>query len=720
MKMVFLRTLLLIACFAVSGISPVRAENTVNRYSILFGWKTDGSHELLARQASAFRTYHDDRSLAISFGSLLGNTLIVRHDTADQFLSATRDAGYDYIIPGSPEFMFGAETAIRFSENERYPRFISANLVDKTTRKTVFEPYATWYVSGLRICIIAFSDTSIAKQTRSGAIKGIDVMSYDETLTALSVPVAREHADIVIAAGRIDRAAVLDIARKHPYVDMFLTNSQSGGFFDAKGATTNALVSGKSLFVGPEEGTKLGMLSLHDTGGVETREFSTITLGDAFPPDKDLLASLNRTLDEFKRRDTEETAVLKTGTAVTAALKDIFGVSAVFLHRQSLFYYPLKDSLTMFNVRNIVRPYEKLTRFEVKGSVLTSVLTDMKSRKDPDDRLIFAGLGADGKIDSLPVVADSTYVILATSHLRTGGNGYVQFQGGTNETISDINMLTTVEDYLVAKDQRIRKLTRKKTWALVTNLTIGANLNKIDVDKDKKLYKSIPAPFGGLADQFMGYFSISSMNNTYTIQRKRHSYSSVLDMDYRRQGVRTPAGKVIYSIGTDVLRIKNKYEYRIPSLPSVPYVDLILTSAFHPPPGQHPLRADMSTGLSRRFPRYWTDMSIGLNGTRDYVTNRNNLGTKVEVNVSKTFPARRLLTAPSNLVSKTRVFWAPSALSRSMFRHENENSFNIQIWKKVGMDFKVNTYSYRDNTKKKIAAGFQYYVNLTYGMQWKL
>ncbi len=387
--------------FRVSGISPVRAENTVNRYSILFGWKTDGSHELLARQASAFRTYHDDRSLAISFGSLLGNTLIVRHDTADQFLSATRDAGYDYIIPGSPEFMFGAETAIRFSENERYPRFISANLVDKTTRKTVFEPYATWYVSGLRICIIAFSDTSIAKQTRSGAIKGIDVMSYDETLTALSVPVAREHADIVIAAGRIDRAAVLDIARKHPYVDMFLTNSQSGGFFDAKGATTNALVSGKSLFVGPEEGTKLGMLSLHDTGGVETREFSTITLGDAFPPDKDLLASLNRTLDEFKRRDTEETAVLKTGTAVTAALKDIFGVSAVFLHRQSLFYYPLKDSLTMFNVRNIVRPYEKLTRFEVKGSVLTSVLTDMKSRKDPDDRLIFAGLGADGKIDSL-------------------------------------------------------------------------------------------------------------------------------------------------------------------------------------------------------------------------------------------------------------------------------------------------------------------------------
>lgn len=699
---------------------PVHAANETNRYSIIFGWKTDGSHELLARQASAFKTYRDDRSLAISFGSLLGTTLIVRHDTADQFLSSAREAGYNYIIPGASEFMFGVETAVRFSENDRYPRFISANLVDAKTRRTLFEPYATWYVSGLRICIIAFSDTSISKQIRGGTLKGIDIMTYDETLNALSVPVAREHADIVIAAGRFDRAAVFDIARKHPYVDMFLTNSQSGGFADAKGATTNALVSGKSLFVGSEEGTKLGMLALKEVGGIETREFSTITLGVAFPPDKELFASLNRTLEEFKRRDTEETAVQKTATSVTNVLKDIFGVSAVFLHRQSLFYYPLKDSLTIFNVRNIIRPYEKLTRYEVKGSVLTSVLSDLKSRKEPDDRLIFAGLNAEGRIDSLPVVADSTYVILTTSHLRAGGNGYVQFQSGTNESIADINMLTTVEDYLVAKDERLRRLARKKEWALVTNLQISANMNRIDVDRDKTLYKSIPAPFGSLKDQFMGYFGVTSRNNSYTFQHKRHSFSSVLDMDYRRQGARTPSGDVLYSIGTDVLRFANRYEYRIPSLPSVPYIELILTSSFHPPPGKHPIRADMSTGLSRRFPRYWTDVSIGLNGTRDYVTNRNNLGTNLTLNVNKTFPARRLLTAPSTLTSKSRVFWAPSAQSRSMFRHENENSFAIQLWKKVGMSFQVNTYSYRDNSKDKVAAGFQYLVNLTYGMQWKL
>ncbi len=113
-------------------------------------------------------------------------------------------------------------------------------------------------------------------------------------------------------------------------------------------------------------------------------------------------------------------------------------------------------------------------------------------------------------------------------------------------------------------------------------------------------------------------------------------------------------------------------------------------------------------------------MSIGLNGTRDYVTNRNNLGTKVEVNVKQDLSRASIIDRAFEPCIENAGVLAPSALSRSMFRHENENSFNIQIWKKVGMDFKVNTYSYRDNTKKKIAAGFQYYVNLTYGMQWKL
>lgn len=274
--------------FLVSGFrAAVCDAQTSNRYTILFGWKTEGSHELLARQATAFGRLKDTRSLAISFGALLGSTLIVRHDAADQFLDAARRAGYDYIIPAAPEFMFGVEAARKFDGDDRFPRFISANVVDTKTREPVFDPYATWYVSGLRICIIAISDTNAIRSSPGEGTAGIDAISCDEALTAVSGAVAGERADIVIVAGRMDRDAIVEAARKHPFVNIFITNCQSGGFSEPGRITSSAVLSGKTVLIGPETGSQLGLFAVRDMGGEEAREFTTLTLGDAFPPAAD-------------------------------------------------------------------------------------------------------------------------------------------------------------------------------------------------------------------------------------------------------------------------------------------------------------------------------------------------------------------------------------------------------------------------------------------------
>jgi hypothetical protein len=695
---------------------PICEAQSPNRYTILFGWKTEGSHELLARQATAFDRFKDTRSLAISFGSLLGPTLIVRHDTANQFLMAARQAGFDYIVPGARELMFGPETALRFAENDRYPRFISANIVDSKTKKPLFDPYATWYVSGLRICIIAISDTA---SLAGGKIEGVDAISVNEALTAVSVAVAREHADIVVVAGRVNRDDIVQAALNHPFVDEFLTNFQSGGFSEAGIATSTTMVAGKPVYIGSEAGNQLGMLSVRDLDGSEEREFTTLTLGDAFPPEKTMFRELSDTLEEFKKRDTEETAIVTTGGAVASTLRKIFGTDAVFLQRQSLYYYPLKDSLTIFNVRNVIKPFEKVARYEMKGSILKSVLEDMKSRQEPADRLILAGIAAEGKIDTVSIVDDQSYTVLTTTHLRSGGNGFIQFREGTNESLNDINMLASVESFLVDKDKLLRKLARTKPWNLALSMKIGANLNKVDVNDEKSLYSSIPAPFGSMTDQFLGYFSFASNGNTFTYQKRRHTFTSTLDMSYMRTGSRVSSSKVIYGIGNDQLRLYNKYVYNVPTFASVPYVDLTFTSAIHPGGGRHPLRADVSTGLTRKLPQYWMQVSVGLNGSRDYVSYQNTLGSKTEISVSKVFPPRSLFSAPTQFSSQTRIFWWPSAEFHSLFRHENENSLSIGVWRKIDITFQIKTYSYQDNTQRKIAAGFQYWGLLNYGMTWK-
>ncbi len=713
---------LALLAITLAFLVPVQsvAQESSNRFSIMFGWKTAGDHELLARQATAYRQWKDNRSLAISFGALLGPTLIVRHDTADQFLRAAHQAGLDYVIPAAPEFMFGVEALRRFADTDDYPRIISANVVDERTRRPIFEPYATWYVSGLRICVVALSDTGVIRESKDADVTGIDILTPDEALRGVSVGVARENADLVIVAGRMDRSDIAEISRKHPFVDLFLTNNQSGGFSDPKGTTSTAFYSGKPVYVGPEAGNQLGLFSVRDREGFESREFASLTLGDAYPPEPELLASLTRTLDEFKRRETEENNIQKTGGAVASLLQGIFSADAVLLERQSLFYYPLADSLTMFNVRKVIRPYTKLAVYSMKGSALKSILEESKSKADPDYRLIIAGMTAEGKIDSIPAGDETDYTVLTTTHLRAGGNGYPQFREGTNERQTDLNALLAVERFLVEKEERIRLASRPQKWNAVLNLSVASNFSKTDVDADKAAYGgAVPNPLRGLADQFFGFLRFGSEGNTFSYKHNRHSLSSRLDMVYQRNGTKPANGTILYRKMNDYIKLNPRYEYDRPLFGTRPYIDASINSILYSAQGKHPINADVSTGLSRKFPKYWLSVQLGINGARDYFNNLSSLGTSGTLLIDKSFPAKSFLTSPASFRSETKFYWYPTAQARHQFRHENYNRITFQLIKKLNLEINVRTYSYTNNTLRKTAFGVVYDLNLNYGMQWK-
>jgi hypothetical protein len=505
---------------------------------------------------------------------------------------------------------------------------------------------------------------------------------------------------------------------------MYLTNNQSGGFADAKGTTTTVSLSGKPLYIGPETGNQMGIFSIKDREGLDSHEFTTITLGDAYPPEKSLLAALTSTLDEYKRQETEEKTIIKTGSEVTKVLKDLFAVDAVLIERQSLFYFPLADSLTIFNVRNIIRPYTKLAVFDLKGADLKAILEDSKSRTDPDYRLIIAGMTADGKIDSIPIGDDSIYTVLATTHLRAGGNGYPQFRNGENEQRTDINALMTVERYLVEKDERIQQALKKKNWTLTVNFQIGSNFQKTDVNKAKTDYGSaIPnSSFKGLKDNFFGYFKITSDQNLFTWLKRNHYYEARMNAGYRRTGTKPPNGTISYSETEDRLNFQTKYEYRTPVIYAsfYPYIRLNGDSQLYSGQGKHPIRADVSSGLSKKIPSLWMTATLGLNGGRDYFTNLNTLGTDAQIDISRTFAPVSILSQQTKFNSTTKVYWYPSEVGKFQFRHENLTTLSLQVWKKLSVNVNFSSYSYRDNTKRKLAVGYIYDFLLTYGTQWKL
>ncbi|HUT63202.1 MAG TPA: 5'-nucleotidase C-terminal domain-containing protein, partial [Anaerolineae bacterium] len=687
-------------------------------YSLLVGWKTEGSHELLAKRAKAFKQFKTDNCLFISLGSLLGSTRLVQNDNGIQFLETAYQAGMDYIIPAAGEFMFGVETFKIITELSNIPTFISANIVDEKTRKPIVKPYVIWNVSGLRICIIGLTDMNIMRDSPDELMRGIDIIQFEEALKGIWYDVMSENADIVIAAGRMDRESIINMAKEYPYINAYITNNQSGGFSDKQVTTSTFTISGKPVYIVSEQKDHLSEQTVKIIDGIATMELTDITLGDEFPPDKEIAAQLNETLEKLKREDYEESVTITTGTEVASILRKVFDVDVALLERQSLYYYPLEDSLTVIDVRKVIKPSQKLVSYSLKGSLLKSVWEQSTKQKDPSLRLNFAGLTTDGKVDSIPIQDDREYYILTTAFLRSGGNGYNQFILGTDDIAASVDILSAVESFLIAKEERLRKAAKKKIWSLTLGLDTGSSLNRIDVDRDKSLYeKDIPEPFYKQKEQFAGYLTLSSINNIFKVVKDRHDVFIKLNMQYIRSGYRAEKGNITYKEAGDKIELYNKYTYHL-NYKIDPYMDVNFESEFYPDkPMKQPLIAKVSSGLTRTFKKLWDlDVNIGIHGTRNYITLENTFGANGKFFLNKTFSEKSPI---KKLSSDTNITWSPMSQFGMAFFISNQNNLKIQAWKNFNIDLRVDSYAYRNTKYRKVATGFIYFLLLNYGMNWK-
>lgn len=712
--------------FTICNAVPSAAQDEAPSFSLIFGWQTAGQESLLARKTTAIDSIDVLHKLTLSFGSLLGKSRIVDYDKGDRFLLAAREAGIDYLIPSAPEFMFGLDEFKTMVAESAYPRFVSANVVDESSGRTLAEPYAMWLAGGRRICVVGMSDADIVKEAADKNVAGIDVITFNEALTRISLDIARENPDMVIVAGRMDRAAVMEMALNHPFVDLFVTNNQSGGFITGNAVATSVTVAGKPVYIGSEAPNHLGAVIMSEMYGFDTYEFRDTLVDDRFKLDPSVYGGLEEILKDLRQLDYEETVVRKTGEAVTAVLKESFSVDAVMIDRQSLFYYPLEDSLTVFNVQKIVKPFEKLSAFTIKGADIKSALAKSAGQIDPAYRLLTAGISADGKINDIPIQNDTDYYVLTTTHLRMGGSGYEQFTRGEKDTIEDANMLEVVENYLVLKEKRIREAEKQKIWQLNLYLSLHADFDRKDVDLDKNAYgNDIPKSWRSYQDYYQGSFLVSSQKNRLTVDKTigLHMLNNYLEFSYSRKGSKNHnQNKVVYDEprNSDPVEWYSKYTYNIPNLPVKPYIDVKLNSFLYSGAGKHPLTATVSSGATRTFPRLLNlNVSVGVSGTRNYENLTNNMGVKGRITLKKDIPTGKILKTPISLDSKTDTTWSPLAEYYMAFQLENDNTVRFKIMDKISVAAHVKSYSYRNTKIRKVATAYYYFMTIDYGMEWK-
>ena len=553
-------------------------------------------------------------------------------------------------------------------------------------------------------------------------VRGIDVLPVDEALAGIVDDVAGEYPDHVFVMGRIGRASIEKIVRKFPIVDAVITNNRSAGFTDDIRSATSILAADRPIYIASEEANHLGQLSVHYVDCLETREFTDIILGDDFPASEKILADMQATIEVFEKKDREEAAIVKTGREVTSILKEVYGADAVLLDRDALFYFPLEDSLTLFDVEKVVKPSRNIALVALEGRYLSAILGRSKSMRNPDLRLHMGGVSEDGKIDDIPIQDDRKYSVLTTPLLLQGGLGYDGFLMADVERFPEETIRYTVEHYLVVKEERIREAEKKKIWALSLNLSLGSNFNKTEVDNDQPLYgKAPPKEFRKLEDLFTGLLEIQSWDDKLTVDVGRHLFESRLRSRYMRSGFRTEEGAISYKEGGDDLQLFNKYTYDLPGFKIKPFGAVDVYSELYSPGGKHPIRVSTRAGLSREIKSLWgVVLEVGLDGTRNYVNNENSFGTTNKIALSKAFPAKGFFSTPTKLSIDAQMTWNPMAKYHMAFYMRNSNRIDFQIWKRFNATFHVRSYSYRDTRQKKVAVGFIYNFMVSYMMDWKL
>lgn len=704
---------------------PAFAEGERNEdvvYSLLFSSKIAGSHDILAKTATAAAALSGERGCVLSLGSVVGKARIVEYDWGEQFMAAAREAGIDYIVPGAGEFMYGMDAFRKLAADMANPVFVSANVLDEKTRQPLVRPYALLNVSGMRICIVPMSDMDIIKSSDDKNVPGIDVISAVDAFQAVAVDIRRQYPNLVIVVGRIDRESIMKLSRNYPVIDMFVTTGSTAGFSAKDMAARMLTIAGKPVYFAPEETGHLGYLAVRSAEGVETREFTDISLGEAFPPDKLVLDGLTATLDSLARQDKEEQYISGTGLVVANLLKGVYNVDVVAFERESLYYYPLKDSLTLPDVGKIVKPDKGLATLTMSGVALDAVWKKSLSQTDPSLKLHIAGITPEGKIDDIPIQPDREYSVLTTPFLLSGGDGYTEFINTVTGRVLETDMIDAVQDTLVAKDVAIRKAEKKKIWSLAFNLALGSNVNKTDVDRDKAAYGSAPPKeYRDLNDLFTGYFEVSSWDDVFKINYKRNQFESRLRARYVRSGLKTEEKKITYREGRDELQLINKYIYDLASFKSKPFAAIDIYSELYYPVGKHPISASARTGLSREITSLWnTVVEVGIDGTRNYVTNDNTFGTTSKAILNKSFPAKGLFTTPTKLSVDGQVTWNPMAKYHMAFFMRNNNRIDFQLLKKFNLTFNVRSYSYRDTRQRKMTVGFIYDLTLNYRLDWNI
>ena len=137
--------------------------------------------------------------------------------------------GYDAVNIGDTDLVLGLEYLRTLQKHSSVP-FLSANLKEKKTRKTVFKPYLIKEIHGLKVGIIGLITQSISPMLNK--IRGYFVEDPARAATD-SINGALLGVDIIIALAHMNHSEIESFAQKVPKISIII-GGHNQSYMDAK------------------------------------------------------------------------------------------------------------------------------------------------------------------------------------------------------------------------------------------------------------------------------------------------------------------------------------------------------------------------------------------------------------------------------------------------------------------------------------------------------
>ena len=127
--------------------------------------------------------------------------------------------GYDAVNVGEKDLVMSSKFLSDASQASKFP-FLSANLVDRKTRKAMFKPYVIKEIVGLKVGIIGLQDDSfnpILQEGEPGLVL-LDPLTISKSVTNE----IGKHCDLIVALSQLGESKDRKLARENPQIDLIL------------------------------------------------------------------------------------------------------------------------------------------------------------------------------------------------------------------------------------------------------------------------------------------------------------------------------------------------------------------------------------------------------------------------------------------------------------------------------------------------------------------